>query len=81
MFQGYNTPCFDRVFTNHQRFFRHDWVSEGIQEKLGWTHGVDRWDGPVGWVLGLDRWAWAQGQDLNKVRTSKLLANVYLLAQ
>ena len=55
--------------------------SDGILEKLGWTHGVDRWDGPVGWVLGLDRWAWTQGQDLNKVKTSKLLANVYLLAQ
>ena len=53
----------------------------GILEKLGWTHGVDRWDGPVGWVLGLDPWTWAQGQDLNKVKTSKLLANVYVLAQ
>ena len=53
----------------------------GILEKLGWTHGVDRWDGPVGWVLGLDPWTWAQGQDLNKVKTSKLLANVCLLAQ
>ena len=53
----------------------------GILEKLGWTHGVDRWDGPVGWVLGLDPWSWAQGQDLNKVKTSKLLANVFLLVQ
>ena len=39
----------------------------------------------MGWARGLGPWAgsmaWAQGQDLNKVRTSKLLANVYLLAQ
>ena len=35
----------------------------------------------MGWARGLGPWAWAQGQDLNKVKTSKLLANVYLLAQ
>ena len=47
----------------------------GILEKLGWTHGLDRWAGPMGWVLGLDPWAGLMDSGLLQVNIRSVPTN------
>ena len=59
----------------HPRFWRTRCLQSGILEKLGWTHGPDRWAGPMGWTDGLDPWTGLMDSGLLQVNIRSVPTN------